>query len=229
MKDIDPLVREVSIRIIANICTGTQECVEEVIINGGLEALQQLITNEKYTMHQKEICWTYSNIAAGPNEHVKRLIDSGVIEFIAKLAMNSNEFSISKEACWTIANSCSDANEYQIKKLIEFGVIPVLLKSLTIQDPLLQDIVIDSIDHLLAIGYTLDVDNQIADIFEENGGVKILDNLLMSNNTMLSSKVAKILKTYFELYYQAIEARYMENPMNSCENMESEDIVENNK
>eukprot|EP01022_Parablepharisma_sp_SALTPOND_P019007 TRINITY_DN3190_c0_g1_i1.p3 TRINITY_DN3190_c0_g1~~TRINITY_DN3190_c0_g1_i1.p3 ORF type:complete len:300 (-),score=38.59 TRINITY_DN3190_c0_g1_i1:141-1040(-) len=200
MTEQEAIIRTPAIRIIGNMCTGAQDDVEEVIQSGGLEALQLLLTDPLYAAHKKEVCWTLSNVAAGPNSHVKRLLDADFFAELSQIVQSSPAFSIKKEAAWAIANACSEASEYQCMKLVEAGVIPALIRGATIPDPTLQEITVEAIDHLLYSGYSMDTDNQIASIFEEQGGVRVLEGLQAHMNQKIQDKVVKMLQTYFEDY-----------------------------
>ncbi len=86
-EDEDPGVGFEALRVLGNMCAGTTDQVDKVLLSGGLHVLQRIIANKDYECLSalKEACWIVSNIAAGPPAHVQQIVGLGLAKTFSSI------------------------------------------------------------------------------------------------------------------------------------------------
>jgi hypothetical protein len=83
---------------------------------------------------RKETCWALSNITAGNQQQIQQVMDAGIMPELIKL-LSAREFDVKKESAWTISNATSGGTDEQIRRMVQWTVIPPLCQLFECEDP----------------------------------------------------------------------------------------------
>ncbi|GLT47674.1 hypothetical protein SLA2020_213500 [Shorea laevis] len=195
-----PSVLIPALRTVGNIITGNDMQTECVINHGALPCLLNLLMNTYKKSVKKDVCWTISNITAGNKEQIQAVIDANIIGPLVHL-LQSAEFDIKKEAAWAISNATSGGTHEQIKYLVSQGCIKPLCDLLTCPDPRTIRVCLEGLENILKLGKA-DKNlcnnggvNLYAQMIDDANGLEKIENLHSHDNTEISEKAVKVLKT----------------------------------
>eukprot|EP01105_Mastigella_eilhardi_P005442 TRINITY_DN1714_c0_g1_i4.p1 TRINITY_DN1714_c0_g1~~TRINITY_DN1714_c0_g1_i4.p1 ORF type:complete len:323 (-),score=66.82 TRINITY_DN1714_c0_g1_i4:74-1042(-) len=133
---LKPDLRQLTLRVIGNICAGPQASTQAVVEAGTPAALLQLLrdpTCKKCVL--RDCCFILSNIMAGdfrlpPRDMTRAVIQSGVMPFLVRLATDKSRRGIGDEAVWPVANAFISAYPEDVPTLIEQGCLRPLIATL---------------------------------------------------------------------------------------------------
>jgi hypothetical protein len=132
LKSDSSSIRTPSLRAIGNIVTGTTEQTQAALDMGCLTVIQELMEiSNKNTL--KECCWAISNITAGTVSQIQYVLGSGVIITLLHL-MKEEKFEVKKEIILAITNAVVGGNNWQVKYLMENGVLEEMVDFLPSHD-----------------------------------------------------------------------------------------------
>lgn len=184
-----------TLRSVGNIVTGNDDQTQAVIDVGALHSLRFLLRHEKPNII-KEACWTVSNITAGNVKQIQSVIDNGLMGLIIDV-LNEGDYKAQKEAIWAVCNFTSGGNIEQIIFLVRSGVLPPLCNLLTIKDPKVLTVVLDTITNILNAAAKVDATESVCCFIEQFGGLDKIENLQHHENAEVYRSAFSIIDNYF--------------------------------
>ena len=143
-------VRHPALRTIGNIVTGDELQTQQVIDNGGLPKLLDLLNNENKGI-RKETCWTISNITAGTIKQIQAVLENDIIQTLIRL-LAEDDFDVKKEAAWALSNVACSGNTRQIQFLVHSNVVQPLCSLFQCGHPRIIAVALDGIENILRTG-----------------------------------------------------------------------------
>lgn len=96
-----PQVVTPALRVVGNLASGEEDCVDQLLEEGALEGLFELVTKGKRGT-KKESLWALSNIAAGTEAQARQLLDAGVLQLAPGFLQEAKD--VMGEGIWLLAN-----------------------------------------------------------------------------------------------------------------------------
>lgn len=192
-----------ALRTIGNIATGQDAHLQTLLNLGIIDKLSSLISSSLKHI-RKESLWALSNIIAGSSEQVELVIYHPIFQQVLKEAREI-DLEIKKEAMWCITNATYLKNVKHIIKLVDLGVMEILVECLEFPDPRVLFITLDAINNILRAGVEILLNdetltfNNLAAKFDEIGGLEKLESLQSHANPSVYSKVVSIMDAYYGL------------------------------
>eukprot|EP00003_Mantamonas_plastica_P022016 TRINITY_DN3664_c0_g1_i3.p1 TRINITY_DN3664_c0_g1~~TRINITY_DN3664_c0_g1_i3.p1 ORF type:complete len:549 (+),score=220.19 TRINITY_DN3664_c0_g1_i3:52-1647(+) len=189
-----------ALRTIGNIVTGDDTQTQEVLLHGALDGLAHLMMSGRKGI-KKEACWAVSNITAGNKNQIQMVLDSDLVPLLIDV-LNKAEFDVRKEAAWAISNAASGGTPEQIKRLVEYDVIPPMINLLNVHDARIITVALEGLEKILFVGKTEAMEhggpNEYALIIEDCEGDDVIYNLQEHENNDIYEKAMKIMEAYFD-------------------------------
>lgn len=183
------------LRVIGNISTGTEAHTDVLLDHDALRVLDKYITCKKASV-RKEVCWILSNIAAGNPSQVQKLLSyQGLIPKILQQMSISNEFEVRREARFIISNVILGKNVHYIRKLIQYGVIGMLIDNFQDGD---DRFIWESLDLLETIFKEIKDIDSIMTYIENAEGIEKIEALQQHRNNEIYEKALHIVENYFQ-------------------------------
>ncbi len=92
-----------AVKIVDQICTSTDECVDTVLGLKVLAAFKFVLKSPTHAPLLKEVCLTLANIVSGPERHLQQVLSAGFIHELSDLVLKSADYSVS---ILTVTPSC---------------------------------------------------------------------------------------------------------------------------
>ncbi|XP_006859918.1 PREDICTED: importin subunit alpha-8 [Chrysochloris asiatica] len=181
-----------SLRTVGNIVTGTDQQTQMALDTGMLSVLPQLLRHPRSSI-QKEATWALSNVAAGPRQHIQQLIDQGILPILVAVLKNG-EFKVQKEAVWAVANFTNGSTVDQLVQLVQSGVLEPLVDLLTVQDPKIIAIILDTIAYILQVAENLCEKEKVCILLEDLGAIDKIEALQLHENHHVSQVALNIVE-----------------------------------
>jgi hypothetical protein len=121
-------VAEQAIWAIGNIAGDSAEFRDKILEWGGLEPILNLIKNGATNAIIKHGTWAISNLCRGRPKPNSYFIDVAIPTFAAVIQTEHDAETLT-DACWAMSY-LSDGDDNQIKKVVDTGIIPSLVKHL---------------------------------------------------------------------------------------------------
>ncbi|KAI8147123.1 ARM repeat-containing protein [Fennellomyces sp. T-0311] len=195
-------VQTPALRSVGNIVTGDDMQTQVVINCGVLPALLSLLSSNKDTI-RKEACWTISNITAGNVAQIQAVIEANIVPVLVNILANA-DLKTRKEACWAIVNATSGGlnKPDQIRYIVSQGCIRPLCDVLTTMDNKIIQVALDGLENILKVGEIERANdpegiNRYALFIEECGGMEIIHQMQVHENTNIYKKAYGIIDRYF--------------------------------
>ncbi|KAK9161768.1 hypothetical protein Syun_008109 [Stephania yunnanensis] len=194
-------VRMPALRTVGNIATGDDFQTQFLIDNQVLPCLHQLLTQDNKKGIKRKACWTISNILAGNRSQIQAVIDANLISHVVQLLLHA-EFDMKLEAVWAIFNITSGGSHEQIQYLVSQNCIKPLCDLLVYRDPRIVIVCLKGLQNILKVGEALKVlgrnggMNIYADMIDECGGFKMIDDLQSHVNDDIYQRAVKISDRY---------------------------------
>jgi len=99
----EPTVQLEATWCLANICSGTEEQVQEVIDKGGVESFLETLKPSNEEIVEQGL-WGIANIAGSSLDQRDILIESGVIEPIVNILLKAKSLAVKKNGTWVLSN-----------------------------------------------------------------------------------------------------------------------------
>lgn len=145
------IVQRPALRVIGQIAAGDTEQTQEIIDNGVLGPLKNLLDSPRKSI-RKDACWTLSNIAAGSASQLQAILAAGIIPKLVEVFHNDNELEVKKEGAWAICNACTTQNNEQLEYLIAHGCVRPVCEMVAIDDPKILEVALEALDSILEFG-----------------------------------------------------------------------------
>jgi len=189
-----------AIRVIGNICSGTEEQTQEVLKTNFLELVPDLLKNEKKIM-RKETAWTISNIAAGTKYQIDKLFHRDIIGGLIE-CLNDSEYDVIRESCWAIFNMIEGSQIDQFEMLMSEQCLEALIDLFEYPDAKVLKIVLQTLESILEKGdeiakQTEDVNPYVYLIETYDNALADLEELQNHKNEDIYELVTEILEVYF--------------------------------
>jgi len=140
-----------ALRLVGNICTGTNEQTDFILECDVLSRLNKLLEHPRKNI-RKETCWTFSNITAGYSKQIEKVISEGSIERLVHMwHMTGTEPEIKQEITWALRNALATSEPTQLGYIVEKGVLNVLCGMVTPQQMTSPRILLVAVEGLLQI------------------------------------------------------------------------------
>lgn len=142
----------------------------------------------------KNSIWAVANITGEKSNQLKYLFDHNIFAYIFEHAQKGI-YQIRAECAWAICNSCVISTFEEIVKLVELGVINVLVSLL--KSEINPSIILEALFHILLSGKDLITSSghslfQLA--LENCDGIKVIESyILTKDNEKLYQKAQKLL------------------------------------
>lgn len=188
-----------SIRIIGNFSTGNELHTEELMKNGILDLLKELLGHPKTTI-RREICWIASNIAAGTASQVLQLLNHS--ELLQKIveALETDVIEVKREICWIFSNlGHLGPKDTVISMYVQFEIMRHFMNLLKAEDTLTLDTSLDCLYRILVIGSKAAENGRnlmLEQMMGLNGG-ELLQQLQHHESMKVYDRVVKILTKFF--------------------------------
>ena len=106
------------LRVLGNICAGSDVQTQVVINAGGVDVLASQLTSD-VPSSRKEASWALSNIAAGTVDQIDALIKHPTVVRDVLANFTCAWPDVQKESVWTVANMTSGGTQEQLRILVE--------------------------------------------------------------------------------------------------------------
>lgn len=192
-----------AVRVIGNIASGEDTHAQTLINLGVIDKILPLLTTAGKNI-RKESLWALSNLIAGTSEQIELILFHPIFKEILNLAQNV-DLDIKKEAVWCITNASYVKNVKSILKLVDLGVMDVLVECLDCTDTRILIITLDAVNNILSAGNNILINddsmsyNPLATQFDEIGGLAKIENLQNHVSSSIYSKVVSIMDAYYGL------------------------------
>ncbi|KAJ3122715.1 Importin alpha subunit (Karyopherin alpha subunit) (Serine-rich RNA polymerase I suppressor protein) [Physocladia obscura] len=190
-----------ALRSVGNIVTGDDVQTQIMLNLGCLPNLISLLNSPKENI-RKEVCWTVSNITAGTTTQIDAVINSNMFPPLIEILAHG-DYKTKKDACWAVSNATTGgvAAPYQIRYLVQQGVISPLCDILTISDSRIVQVALDALENILKIGEADKAINNGVNIYADNidsaGGMEKIYVLQNHDNNEIYQKSYQIIQKYY--------------------------------
>jgi importin subunit alpha-6/7 len=179
-----------ALRIIGNICSGTNLQTQKILDMQFLDKAVELIKSNNSEVI-KEIYWILSNIAAGSTEQIS-FLESHPIFYPSLNGLIYCNDPVRVEASYFIYNYIKLCTSPMKKKLFDYGVMKIINEALEFKNP-------QFLINLLDVYESYIIENG-AESFVKNGYHRILDDLQTHNNPEIYKRCIYILEKYLGVY-----------------------------
>jgi importin subunit alpha-1 len=182
-----------ALRTLGNIVSGNDKQTQSVLNeSSSLPALTALLSHAKKSI-RKETCWVLSNIAAGTQSQLTSLFSvKDLLPSVLRQLSTSVEWDVRKEASWVICNTITSCEKHRLFHLIELGTISHLCDLLSVGDPKIILLALDSLETFLkAAEGTTNVN--VIELIDEANGLDSLEKLQEHQNTKVYERAIAIL------------------------------------
>ena len=196
MENQDSSLNLASLRILSNFVLANNCHIPKFFRNDSIEHFSRLLTSAN-----KEVCiealFLLSYIAEGGGHYSIDLMLSSPT-FMPVLAEISKKapLDLKVEALWVIGNIAGSGSEEHLKKLVHFGIIPLLCQNdLKICDPKTILMGLDAIDEILIAGERLGEDYRIK--LDEQDGLDMIESLQAHVNDSVYRRAVELIDSHF--------------------------------
>jgi hypothetical protein len=192
-----------AVRVIGNIASGEDTHAQTLINLGVIDKILTLLTTSGKNI-RKESLWALSNLIAGTSEQIELILFHPIFKEILKLGHHV-DLDIKKEVVWCITNASYVKNVKSILKLVDLGVMDVLVECLDCTDSRILIITLDAVNNILSAGNKILMNddsltyNPLATKFDEIGGLAKIENLQNHVSQSIYAKVVAIMDAYYGL------------------------------
>ncbi|XP_022089693.1 importin subunit alpha-8-like [Acanthaster planci] len=183
----DSVVVTPLVRCLGNICSGPEELIAMATADGSLLPSISRLLQSDHRHIKKETLWALSNMTEVASV-CQQLVSLGMLPSIVSCLENT--YDIKREAVVCLCNLAYQGAAF-CQKLLHYGAFPGVISMLKNQD-------LDAIG--LALGFSdmiLKSDSNAKHLFEESGGLTLLEPLEYHNNPEIQRQVAEFLEVYF--------------------------------
>ncbi|CAD7958788.1 unnamed protein product [Amoebophrya sp. A120] len=188
-----------ALRLVGNICVGTDTQTDYILDCDALPQLMKLMQHAKKHL-RKEACWTISNITAGTPRQIQRVIDSGAMQALINLWPQA-EFDVRKEIVWSLRNGLASGHPEHLEYFLQRGALQIMISTLDHKyDRKILIAAVEGINFVLERGVSLTSGDatQFVHVIQEADGVEKLRAVLdAAMNTEVGNMVEQILTRYF--------------------------------
>jgi importin subunit alpha-6/7 len=193
----NPTILTPALRVVGNVCTGSDTQTQMVIDGGGPGVFYRLLDSSRKAL-QKETCWAISNITAGTSQQIQSIIDANVVPKLFE-KLKHDAFDVQKEAAWAIANITSGGSSAQLGYLVSLGCVGAFagfLQSFAGVEQITR-VALDMMSNILAWAQR---ENRLVELTQEFREYDVLDalaNIAETGSTDLSNRAVRLLENYF--------------------------------
>jgi hypothetical protein len=181
-----------SLRILGNMVSGSDEQTNIVLESGVMGKMASLLCHSRKNI-RKEACWLISNVTAGSEEQSNYLMQFDDVLGNIIVQLREGEWEVQKEAMWTLYNLLTSSDHSYIQPLVELGTIEPICNILSVDDPKIITIALESLWSSLQHGDT----QLVRDVIEECDGQDKIYDLQQHTVNRIYKKASNIIQTYF--------------------------------
>eukprot|EP00744_Colponema_vietnamica_P014511 GILI01020309.1.p1 GENE.GILI01020309.1~~GILI01020309.1.p1 ORF type:complete len:354 (-),score=32.14 GILI01020309.1:188-1249(-) len=176
-----------AMRIIGNICSGSDQHTLVVLKAGFLQQIKQLgITDPILTENlRKDAVWALSNIAASGVEHIRYIVEADLVPILVDIMRLDGDPEIRNHAVWGCGNLVSEGSARQVKYFVEScGGLEAFFQVLSegySEQPLSS--ILEGIASILRKGTELGDTASFVERVRSVDGISILQNVLKSDSS----------------------------------------------
>lgn len=209
------LIVQKFLRVLGNFSCHSDEATSEIVDNGILPLIKEILLNERKSSIKKEVCWILSNISAGLREHTILIFNlEGYLQILFHLGFNDKR-EVRKEIIWCLANLSSCLTHKDLISMIDNNFICLLSEWMMCEDYKTKAVCLEALENILSFTVnTLQLPSITQKIFREieDAGIENKLEILQSNkqNVIISEKSEKLLLEFFgeEYNYDKILDNY---------------------
>ena len=172
----------------------------KVILQLGLmEKIDKLLTNENIKV-RKITVWIISNITAETEVEIQKIIDNKIMNSIINLAQK-DDLEVKEECIWVIRNALVSGSPTQVKYLTELNALEPLCDILNIDKERIISISLEGIQSIfecISTYYPKMLLRLITNV-DSSGGLTLIDNLQLHENTNIQKTAHQIIEDYYTL------------------------------
>ncbi|XP_031617394.1 importin subunit alpha [Contarinia nasturtii] len=185
-----------ALRSVGNIVTGNDHQTDTVIGAGALKHMRKLLKSPRNNI-VKEAAWTISNITAGNPSQINHVLQEGLFDDIRDVLVGG-EFRSQKEAAWVITNVTSSGSEEQVFYLIEkVNILKPFCELMASRDARCVLVILSGLKNLLALTEKKGHLERFQELFQEVGGIDLLEKLQEHENQEVYENVTQLIDKYF--------------------------------
>jgi len=190
-------VQAPALRTIGNIASGDTAQTQMLLVAGCLDRLSVVLTSKRKAT-RKEALWCLSNIAAGSCEQRIEVMRSPCLS-LAVQAVSDVDVDIKKEALWTIFNLANSKEIPIVASLLSKGILKILIPELSHKDSNVLHPLLGCIECLLRPSHVEGVSSESEVLFEELGGLTMLEKLQHHDNKAVYETVIRLMDEFYGL------------------------------
>lgn len=188
-----------NLRLIGNLSAADNQTTSDIVDNGIMPKLIEIISIDSRPGVRKECCFILSNIAAGLQQHISIFFQQGYIEPLLTAAREDKK-DVRKEALWCLANLTSTNRSDYLVCLINHGILSLLGEWVINSDYRISAICLEALDNILSYCVAAKnpfLSNRVSIECEKFRLNTKVDALTECSNLILSEKSKKLLDNYF--------------------------------
>lgn len=198
------------LQMISFITNGNDQQTQAVIDNGGIEAVFDLLRDERLDLYCKREClWIISNVSVGTFAQMKYVFSN--LEWVDTLfkycfhdnpKVKSSLIQIKREAIWSICNSTKPGDKEHIQFLVDRGVFKIYSANLeSSSDSNIIKTIIESLNQILRHGVSpKSGPNDFQAQLEVEGIVDKLEGLQLHPTRSVYDVTITLIETYFDVF-----------------------------
>ena len=190
-------VQAPALRTIGNIASGDTAQTQMLLVAGCLDRLSVVMTSKRKAT-RKEALWCLSNIAAGNGEHRVEVMRSPCLA-LAVQGVSDPDVDIKKEALWVLFNLANSKEIPIIACLLSKGILRILIPELAQKDVGVLSLVLGTIECLLRPTHVEGTSSETEVLFEELGGLTMLEKLQHHDNKAIYDTVIRLMDEFYGL------------------------------
>jgi importin subunit alpha-6/7 len=190
-----------AVRAVGGVVSGSTEHTNAMLLASPFPALKRLLATKSKKL-QLDLCWVLSNFTAGDEGQIQAVIDEGLISRVVELMAPGVDFGVRREACWVVSNAIVGGDVAQVLEMVDEDVIEALISTAQCSEPKVQVLSLDALARVLEVGAINEEEegeNVFKDMFEECGGLDMMNELFNADNEQVSALVDKLLAHYDDL------------------------------
>jgi importin subunit alpha-1 len=202
------------LRILGNFSSNEHIYTINIVDNGLMPKLKEILETNGNKAIRKEVCWILSNIAAGLAMHISIFFQiEGFVELLFNI-VKTDQLDIRKEALWVICNLTSSTERLQMLYLINSNFIQLLSDWILNSDYKISALSLEALENVLFFtnNEIFSFRGRVFSECESTGLTQKLELLSQSDHPLLLNKTTHLLDRYF------CSGSEEEIPMLDCEN-----------
>ncbi len=192
-------IRVPALRALGNLCTGSVDCIEDVMTPSSLQVISQQLATLKEEGSLADVCWIVANLASGTPAHLQKLIVQGIIRQMCQLVLTSTSQRVKMHATYALMKASEQGTEKQLWTMVGQGILEALDSMLCAGRADILKHVLKGLDNVLTAGQGGEDDlNEIAKKFEELDGFRKVAELQQHPNPAIAERVHKLIDNFYE-------------------------------